>query len=248
MDIAIKSECDSRVLVYPMIKALYNYGTIAVFTSNRNLMRLIENDLEGGFRNVRIVVSPEADLEAAFESDAYYRNKYDFTILDNIGSIEYDVQICLVTNRVTDSYLSDLTFIANDPKTKFIKFGSPAPASKGAKDEEKANAKKVKKAEDKSEEELEEDRSFNKWQIVKSDEEILMERLSSKEIKWCKFPTMDAIEAMEARHQMMVPDDTLIKELYNIFGEVISVDERQFTKGARVKDEDSSTIDGVDVR
>ena len=247
MEIAIKSEADSRMLLYPLIKALYPYGTIGVFTSNRTLTRLIDNELEGGFRNIRVVVSPEADLEAAHESDQYYKNKYDFTIYDNMGAIDYDVLICIVTNRLSESYIGDLVYIANDSKTKIIKFGSPAPTPKSQKDEEKAT-KKVKKAEDKTEEEIEEDRQFNKWQITKTDEDILQELLANKEYRWCKFPTFDAIELMESRHTMMVPDDTLIKELYKIFGEVISVDERQFTKGARVKDESSSTIDGTDVR
>lgn len=246
MEIAIKSEADSRVLLYPMIKALYPYGTIAVFTSNRTLTRLIENELEGGFRNVRIVVSPEADLEAAHESDGYYKNKYDFTIYDNIGAIDYDILICMITNRLSESFVNDLVYIAADDKTRIMKFGTAAPAPKGEKDENKG--KKVKKAEDKTEEELAEDMKFNKWHVEKTDEDILQELLSSKDIKWCKFPTFESIEMMEARHKMIVPDDTLTKELYKIFGEVISVDERQFLKGARVKDESSDTINGTDVR
>lgn len=246
MEIAIKSEADSRILLYPLIKALYNYGTIGVFTSNRTISRLIDNDLEGGFRNVRIVVSPEADLEAAHQSDEYYKNKYDFTIYDNMGAIDYDILICVITNRLSDNYVNDLVYIAGDEKTRIIKFGSPAPALKKEKDANKG--KKVKKAEDKTEAELAEDMAFNKWKVEKTDEDILQELLESKESLWCKFPSFEDIERMESRYQMMVPDDKLIKELYKIFGEVISVDERQFTKGARVKDESSSTIDGIDVR
>lgn len=244
MEIAIKSEADSRILLYPLIKALYNYGTIAVYTSNRLLSRLIENELEGGFRNVRIVVSPEADLEGAKESDDYYRDKYDFIIYDNMGAVDYDVMIIILTNRLSDSFVTDLVYIAGDEKTHMIKFGSPAPV----KQEKKEKPQKVKKAEDKTDEEIQEDRQFNKWVVEKTDEDILQEMLSSKDLKWCKFPTYDAIEAMESRYVMMVPDDALLKELYKIFGEAISVDERQFTKGARVKDESGSTIDGTDVR
>jgi hypothetical protein len=53
---------------------------------------------------------------------------------------------------------------------------------------------------------------------------------------------------MESRHIMPVPDDGLIKELYKLFGDYLSIDERMFTKGARVKDESSSDISGTDVR
>lgn len=244
MEIAIKSEADSRVLLYPLIKTLYNYGTIAVYSSNRHLSRLIENELEGGFRNVRIVVSPEADLESAKESDEYYRDKYDFIIYDNMGAVDYDHMIVMLTNRLSDSFVTDLIYIAGDEKTHMIKFGTPAPV----KQEKKEKPQKVKKPEEKTEEEIQDDRKFNKWVVEKTDEDILHEILSSKDLKWCKFPTFDAIEAMESRYVMMVPDDTLIKELYKIFGEAIAVDERQFTKGARVKDESGSTIDGTDVR
>ena len=243
MEIAIKSECDSRVLVYPMIKALYNYGTIVVYSSNRNLTRLIENELEGGFRNVRIVVNTEADLDSAKISDEYFKDKYDFVIYDNMGAVDYDMLVCIVTNRLSEGYASDLVYIAADDKTHIIKFGTPAPAVKG----EKASPKPKKNAQV-SDEELEENRDFNKWSVQKSDEEILQERLSDKELRWCKFPTFDSIEAMEARYKMLVPDDTLIKELYKLFGTYLAVDERMFTKGARLNDEGSSVISGVDVR
>ena len=244
MEIAVKSECDSRVLVYPLIKALYNYGTIAVYSSNRNFTRLIENELEGGFRNVRIVVNTEADLDSAKMSDEYFKDKYDFVIYDNMGAIDYDMLICIVTNRLSENYASDLVYIAPDSKTHIIKFGAPAPLAKG----EKVEKPKTKKSAQPTDEELEENRDFNKWNVEKSDEEILQERLSDKELRWCKFPTFDAIEAMEARYKMIVPDDTLIKELYKLFGSYLAVDERMFTKGARLNDEGSSVISGIDVR
>ena len=66
--------------------------------------------------------------------------------------------------------------------------------------------------------------------------------------KWCKFPSFEVIESMESRHIMPSPDDGLIKEFYRLFGERLSVDERMFTKGARVKDESCSDISGTDVR
>lgn len=94
----------------------------------------------------------------------------------------------------------------------------PKPAKKGGKaSEEQENA------------------DFNKWKVVKTDEEILQEVLNDKQAKWIKFPTMEAIELMEGRHYMITPDDGMIKEFYNLFGAKLSVDIRQFTKGARVK-------------
>ena len=103
MEIAIKSETDSRVLIYPMIKVLSLYGTVAVYTSNKYFTRLIENELEGGFKNIRIVINPEGDLEAIKESDQFNKTKYDFIIYDNVGATDYDMLICMLTNRLSES-------------------------------------------------------------------------------------------------------------------------------------------------
>lgn len=257
MEIAIKSECDSRALLYPLIKVLYNYGTVAVYSSNRYICRLIENEMEGGFRNVRIVVNTEADLDSAKESDEYFKDKYDYVIYDNMGSIDYDMLICMVTNRLSENYVNDLIYIASDPKTHIVKFGNPAPVDKSEKKKKEKAKPKPKKgkgapiAEEVEEEVAEpeqDDRDFNKWNVEKSDEELLSEALADKDIKWCKFPSYDAIEQMESRYVMITPDDTLIKELYKLLGTALAVDERQFTKGAKIKDEGSSVVGGADVR
>lgn len=241
MEIAIKAETDSRVLVYPLIRVLCNYGTVAVYTSNKYFTRLIENELEGGFKNIRIVVNPEADLEAIKESDDFNKLKYDFIIYDNVGATDYDMLICMLTNRISESYVQDLLYIIQDSKTHVLKFGSPAPTRK-----EKPEPKAKKSAKDEVVEE--DDRDFNKWHQEKTDEDVLKEVLSDRTTKWCKFPSFDMIENMEARHIMPTPDDGLIKELFRLFGEYLSIDERMFTKGARIKDESSSDISGTDVR
>lgn len=248
MEIAIKSEADSRILVYPLIKSLYNYGTIIVFTSNKYMSRLIENELEGGFKNVRIVVSPEADLEGSMAAEEYFDGKYDFTIFDNMGATDYDMLIAIVTNRLSESYMQDLLYLCTDEKTHIMKFGSPAPTAKGEKPAKQKPEEKKSSKNTEQEEPADEDMSFNKWKEEKTDEEVLQELLSNREAKWIKFPTFDAIEAMEARHYMMVPDDGLIKEIFRLFGSKLCIDIRQFTKGVRVKDESSSDISGTDVR
>lgn len=240
MEIAVRSDTDSRVLVYPMIKVLSTYGTVAVYTSNRFFSRLIENELEGGFKNVRIVVSPDADIEEAKESDEYYKNKYDYLIYDNMGATDYDMLIAIVTSHLSENYISDLLYIISEEKTHIIKFGQPAKGSKPA----KKPAKKPGKNDEPDSDDLD---NFNKWDDSKTDEEILKELIADRESKWVKFPTFDAIEDMEARHVFITPDDTLIKELYRLFGTVVSVDERMFTKGARVKDESSGSISGTDI-
>ena len=250
MEIAVKSETDSRVLVYPMAKALSLYGTVAIYTSNRMMSRLIENELEGGFKNIRIVVSPEADLELVKESDEYIPGKYDYLIYDNIGATDYDILLAIVTSRLSESYTFDLISLASDEKTKIVKFGSPAPAIKEKKPKEDKKSKGSTKEEEPEEPVAEEesDENFNKWKTEKTDEEIFQELINDNSTSWVKFPSFDEIELMESRHNMMCPSDPLIKELYKLFGEHIAVDLRQFTKGARLKDESGSDISGTDVR
>ena len=244
MEICIKSETDSRIFLYPLIKVLSNYGTVCVYSSNRMLTRLIENDMEGGFKNIRIMVSTEADLDACKESDEWYKGKYDFCIYDNMNIQSYDILICLVTNRLSETYVQDLTYLITDPKVHIIKFGAPAPITK----DKNEKPKKETKPKGGAVEEDFDDTEFNKWHVEKTDEELLTEALSNRETKWCKFPSLESIDQMESRHIMLTPDDGLIKELFRLFGEKLNVDERMFTKGARVKDESSSDISGTDVR
>ena len=275
MTIAIKSEIDSRVVVYPLIKCLYNYGTIAVFTTNMFMARLIENELEGGFKNIVIGIAPDGDLESLKENDGYFDGKYDFLILDNIGAVDYDILIAAVTNRITEQYIDDLTYVIEDDKTRIMKFGKPAPAlkqEKPSKDKNaKANPKKGKKGEEeeveeapipeeetetpnnvnidltKKEEEVPDD-EFNKWKVEKTESDVLAEKLLESTKVWCKFPSFEAIDEMEGRGFLLVPDDTTIKEFYKHLKDYVSVDERNFLKGARVKDESSSNIAGADIR
>lgn len=259
MEIAIRSECDSRALLYPLIKTLNIYGTIAVYSSNKYLTRLIDNDMEGGFRNIRIAVNTESDLDALRSDDEYFKDKYDFVIYDNVGATDYDILLCMVTGRLSESYVGDLVYAIPDSKTHILKFGNPAPALKVEKAKKKPNKKEDTDNSEPTESTYEPDKnvtetdtegdfSYNKWDIKKTDEELLQDALSEKSIPWIKFPTFDEIELMESRRILPTPNDTLIKELYRLFGTALSVDELQFKKGAKLKDEGSSIIGGSDVR
>ena len=246
MEISIKSEVDSRVLVYPLMKILATYGTVAVYTSNKYFMRLLENEAEGGFKNIRIVVNTESDFEEAKESDEYYTGKYDYLIIDNMGASDYDMLIAIITGHLSDDYVSELLYVVSEPTTHILKFGNPAKTEKPKKAPKKP--KKGKGAEEEEEQApQEDDESFNKWNKTKTDEEILKEIIQDKDSKWIKFPTFDSIEDMEARHIFPMPDDSLIKELYKLFGQTLAIDERMFTKGAKVKDESSGNISGANI-
>lgn len=257
MNIAIKSECDSRVLVYPMLKIFNQYGKVALFSSNKQVLRLIESDLDGGFKNIDVTYV-DGDLYDALDEEGAYEGRYDYVIYDNVSQLDYDYLLCLVTNFISHVYIDDLKMVIDDPKTHIIKFGKPGPAPKKAKeDTKKKKAKKGEVVEEETKvldiyEELGgdsvDDDSFNKWDIKKTDSEILLEKLTKREAKWCKFPTMDSIEEFETKHVFYTPDDSICKEIYRIFKDIFSIPEHQFGKAARLKDTSSPFTDGVSVR
>lgn len=258
MNIAIKSECDSRYLVYPLLKIFNQYGKVALFSSNPQVKRLIESELDDGFRNITVVYV-EDDLQDILEDEDMFEGRYEYVIWDNVGFTEYDFLLCLVTNFISYSFIDDLKLVIDDPKTHIIKFGKPAPAPKKAKTEQK---KKPKKGADVKEEEVVQpadiyselsedsvdDSNFNKWDDKKTDSEILLEKLTKKESKWCKYPTVDSIEGFETSHIFYSPDESICKEVYRIFAGVFSIPEHQFSKAARLKDSAMPFTDGVSVR
>lgn len=261
MVISIKSETDSRYFIYPLMKCLYNYGTIALYTSNPMCARLIENELEGGFKNIRIVVSVDGDLEAVYETDEYYDGKYDFVICDNMGVTDYDILIGVVTGHISESYIAEMLYVISDDNTYIVRIGKPGPKPKveKSKDKDSGGKGKGKKGEPQIQIDIEDDDGdgvpnvgdpfvdFNKWTKRRTDGDVLREKLSSKNSTWCKPPAWQEVEDMESRQFLAIPDATMIKDIYRIFKNYLSVDERQFTKGACVKNEGSSDLTGADI-
>ena len=277
MKISIRSEADSRVLVYPLIRSLYNFGTICVITNNVYMNRLLDHDtLEGGFRNVRVIVTPDNDFETALQEDDYYEGKYDFMIYDNLGIDDFDVECIIITSRVSESYLQDIVWLVGEDNTVVFRFGEGY-KDKNKKKEKNPNDKKKKKkrgeedteepeTEQNTEEQagnmildgtagkaketgFEEDGSIkNKWTRVKTDEEILNEKLAQAQAVVLPFPSFEEIEKMECRWIMPSVKGKLAKLIYSIIKDYISIDERTFTKGVSTNDEGGHFISGADVR
>ena len=266
MNISIRSEADSRMLLYPLIKCLYPYGTICIISNNVYLKRLMDIDtLEGGFRNIRVIVQPDGDLEDALEGEDMYKDKYDFTIYDNMGYTNYDVECVILTSRVSESYLQDIVWIIGEPSVKVFRFGQGA---KKAKERPERKSKKSKGEEDitdeldeqlgptvigettkEKESMINEDGTIkNKWREEKSDAEILDEKLKQAQAVVLPFPSFEVIEQMECRWKFPKVDQKLAKQIYSIIGDSISVDERQFLKGVSLDDEGGYFISGADVR
>lgn len=262
MNICIKSECDSRVFVYPLLKVLYNFGTLCLYTSNPMIKRLIDNEWQGGFNNIAINYV-DGDLIDAMEANDDYSGKYDYTIFDNVGQTDFDICIAIVTGHISDEYIQNLMYIIDEPTTHIVKMGKAAPKIK----EEKKKAPKRKKGEPLTEEEAVEEMTAkdkkpkveeedfpadeplpNKWVDTRTTEEVLTEKLLARDAKWYAFPTFDEIELMENRHVMIMPKDDLIKKVYSLIGVQTGVDEHNFVKGVKVSNESSSIVGGADVR
>lgn len=276
MNISIRSEADSRILVYPLIRSLYNFGTICVITNNVYMKRLIDVDtMEGGFRNVRVIVQPDGDLEEALTNEDMYKGKYDFVIYDNMGMTDYDIECIIVTSRVSESYLQDIVWVIGEEGTHVFRFGQGAPAPKKEKkpSEKKPVKKKGRADEDESDDiiQSDEDDVFsnvidakankekttgfnedgsikNKWTAEKTDAEILNEKLAQAQAVILPFPSFEDIEKMEARWILPKVDGKLAKAIYAVFNSAINVDERSFMKGVSTVDEGGYFISGADVR
>lgn len=269
MKIAIKSETDSRTLVYPLLKVLNQYGTVALFSSNPYTARLIEDELEGGFRNIVITPVLNDDLREAEEAEELYDDKYDYIIYDNVGCIDYDYLIFIVTNHITQEYMDDIKLVIDEDGVFVVKFGKPAP-KKGSAKPKKPIAKKAKgKKGEEVAEETEEvevaqsknindilkeeseseipDEDYNKWTLEKTDSEILLEKINLGNSKWCKFITMEQAEELESHHKFYKPDDSILKEIYRIIGSKLGVDERMFMKAGKLADDSNTIVQGVDI-
>ncbi len=122
MYIAIKSEMDSRLIIYPLMRCLMNYGSILVITNNKVFNRLIESQESGGFRNITILVD---SADSADDICADYRvavGDYDFVILDNLGSSECDVYIMLASTYVTPEFDDEIEMLLNDDTLQSVLF------------------------------------------------------------------------------------------------------------------------------
>lgn len=276
MNIAIRSEADSRVLVYPLIRSLYPYGTICVITNNIYMRRLLDTDtLEGGFRNVRVIVQPDGDLEEALEQEDMYKGKYDFVIYDNMGYPDFDVECIIITSRVSESYLQDIVWLVGEEGTKIFRFGAGAPRPKQPKEKkERPDKKRLRKGEN-SEDDIDlapspddmspdvldataakkEDTGFNddgtyknKWTAEKTDAEILNDKLAEAQATVLPFPSFEDIEKMECRWILPKVESKLAKVIYQVIGPYINVEERLFMKGVSSQDEGGNFISGADVR
>lgn len=136
MIIRIRSEIDSRVLLYPLLRCIFNYGSTLVVTTNPMIKRLIDGKLDGEWRNISVVVAESGNTDDIFEEQGIALNDYDFTILDNMGSVEYDYTLFALGKYHSEEFEDEVAMVyADEPeKTKLVQFGKPPQVKKEKRD------------------------------------------------------------------------------------------------------------------
>ncbi len=122
MFISIKSEMDARPVIYPLMRCLINYGSVLVITNNRVMSRLVESQVDMGFRNITILVDPDDSADRICKSYGIEKDDYDYVIVDNVGSSESDVYILLASDYVTPEFDDEIEILVNESNLRVTVF------------------------------------------------------------------------------------------------------------------------------
>ena len=140
MYIAVKSETDSRPFVYPLMRALHNFGSILVISSNRQLNRLVQDSDDGAtFRNITIVVDEFGATDDICSDYGYAPGDFDYVILDNVGATDADKLIYLLGSNTDFAFQEEIDMLCETEDTNKVfviqygKPGKPEPKEKPAK-------------------------------------------------------------------------------------------------------------------
>lgn len=230
MIVAVRSEIDSRPLVYPMLRVLNEFGSVCIISSNRFLNRLIDNEDEGGFRNIRVIVDESGASDSVFEEYGIAPDDFDYIILDNMGLSDYDILIVPLGEVVTDDFQYDVDLLKRDANVRFVQFG------KGKKSKSRPASKPARPARRGKDEPVDEenDDPAAKFQLqLELDEEYNVSERSYD----CGFPTWQEVEDLEAKHKFYKVEQKVGDAIYDIFKHKLAIDKRTFDKTFRKEDD-----------
>jgi len=231
--VAIKSEMDSRPLLYPLIRVLNNYGNLCVISSNKQLNRLIEDEDNGGFRNIRVIIEESGGVDSVYQEYGIVPEDFTFLILDNMGAMEYDVLVVPVGEVISEDFQEEVDLLKTDVNVRFIQF-SKATKKERPKKEDNGKARRRKRGEELPEEDIEDDDPAEKFKVYQDvDEEFNV----SERFYGCKFIDYQAIEDMESKYILPKPGNELANAFYDIFKDKFAVDKRTFDKEVKRDDE-----------
>lgn len=257
MVIAVRSEMDSRPLIYPLLRVLKDYGKVGLVSDNKQVRRLLDSEEDGACRNIRVIYDESGATDTVFEEYGIVPEEYDFLILDNMGATEYDMLIIPLGEVVTDEFQYDVDELKKDANTRFVQFGKApkkvtdkskgkAPKPRPAK---KARPRKGEPVEGEPVEEIEEeDDPAEKFRVeISIDEEFNV----SERFYGCEFPAYQDIEDMEAKHIFTKVGPKMGEAIYDIFKDRLGIDKRMFMKSISTPDKEvrghtNSTVADID--
>lgn len=245
--ISIKSEIDSRVLLYPLMRCLVPLGNILIVSSNRMVSRLIDGEFDGEFRNFRILIDTEGATDDVLDMANVSPDEYTFVVYDNVGITEQDKLLIPIGHKVSEIFEGDMMLLGEDQNTHILRFGKAQAGMKGSKIDPNTGIKKTKEelAEERkaaaeakkaaaaakkvktelSEEEMEE-QIKSKFTIDKKDD--VVKKLAK--LPNITFPSFDDIELFESTRIFYQMDRNFIKFFYAVFKPYIGISEPNFMR------------------
>ena len=239
--ISIKSEIDSRVLLYPLMRCLCPLGNILVVTSNKQISRLIDSDFSGDFRNFHIVIDSEGATDELLENEGISPEEYTYVVYDNVGVVEQDKLLIPIGPYISEQFETEMLYLGEDQNTHILRFGKPVkdkkPVTKDSNNDSKKDTKiKSKKSSELSDEDLEE---AQRLKFLPKKENVV-DKL--KKLPNMNFISLESIELFEATKIFFDIDRNFIKFFYTIFQNQIGVKEPNFMREVAKKDESSGSI------
>lgn len=241
MRIIIKSEMDSRPMIYPLIRCLYNFGNILVVTNNRILNRLIENEESRGFRNITVLVDDASSADEICETYNITEGAFDFVIFDNVSTAQYDYCFILTGDKVSPEFDETIELLMQDENVNcfIIKFGqSKGKAVRQPERSPKKEKKAVKADNNAVQEEYDPAEKFR----ARAQEKSTRRRQAVS----VPFPSFQDIELLESEHRFAKMNETIASAIYELIGKELAISIKDFKAEVRKIDESSGYINSRD--
>lgn len=238
MVIAIKSEMDARVVLYPLMQACNVYGSVLVLSSNKYVRRIIDDQEFSTFKNIVIVVDEMGTADDMCQAYNIALEEFDFILMENVSAVDYDKCICIFGQNPSELFAEDIEFMKQSEDNSnlfFINYGKQRAEKKNM----SAPKKKSRFAKSQADtEEIPEDydpeQKFRD-QAVEEKKRVVKEYQAS-------LPSFEMIEKLEGMGQFEAVDEKLCEVFFAIIGEQLNIQYNLFRKEIRNTHESGSSI------
>lgn len=235
MVIAIKSEMDSRVVLYPLMKACSIYGSVLVMTSNRYVRRVIDDQEYSTFKNIAVLVDETGATDEICQTYQIVMDEYDYIIMDNMGVTEYDKLIVLFGQKASESFDTDIKLYKEQDDNEnifFLHYGNGRARREVPEKPEKSKDRHSKKPVNEIPEDYDPEQKFRGMVAAEKKKKVKEFDLS--------LPSYNMVENLEGLGQFEPVDEKLARVFYTLFGEVLNIQFNLFRKEIRQTNESGS--------